>query len=245
MNTHCIFLADVHLDDTFGERHRLLIACLEKAQSTHADVYILGDLFESWIGDDGATEADIQIIQAIKKLTQSGVNCFIQHGNRDFMLGQAFLDQTGAHLIPDPHIITLNHETILLSHGDQYCTDDVEYQEIRRKLRDPNWQKQALSQPVEVRRAIAKQARAASADYQKNVTETLLDVNSNSLKQAADTHQAKIFIHGHTHRPHVHHTSQAHQFTRYVLGDWHPDGEILWHHDQAFFFLSCSEYLEK
>ena len=239
-----LFIADLHLEESRPETWQHARAVLNHVARMGLDLFILGDLFESWIGDDGVLDFEQQVIDALKQTTEAGSRVYLQHGNRDFLLGEAFLQVTGATLLPDHWLCHSSQGNTLLSHGDAWCTDDVAYQQLRAQVRDPAWQQAMLAQPVEARRQLARQARQQSQAHQQQVAETLLDVNEQAIEQAFIRYDADLIIHGHTHRPACHHYSVGGRpRTRRVLGDWHPDAEVLLYRHGQFQPLNSSDFL--
>ncbi len=239
-----LFIADLHLEETRPDIWQHARAVLTHASDMGLDLFILGDLFESWIGDDGVTAFEQAVIDTLKPITTAGNHVYLQHGNRDFLLGDAFCEASGASLLPDPWLCLSDRGRTLLSHGDAWCTDDSAYQALRAQVRDPAWQQAMLAQPVEARRQLARQARQQSQAHQSQVEETLLDVNAQAIEQAFLEHDADLIIHGHTHRPDRHeYTLAGRPRTRMVLGDWHPDGEILLYRQGQFQPLNSRDFL--
>ncbi len=238
-----LFLSDLHLQP--GEpatwAHARLV--LHEAARQGLNLYILGDLFEQWVGDDAMEEFDREVADTLLQCSRQ-VAVFLQHGNRDFLLGEVFCQASGAHLLDDPYRVDSDAGPTLLSHGDAWCTDDAAYQTVRRQVRDPAWQQAMLSQPVEARRALARQAREQSKNHQYQLEETLLDVNPQAVEQAFVQHDVIHIIHGHTHRPNVHRHPAANQNrTRWVLGDWRPQARILLYRQGRFQPLDSHEFL--
>lgn len=228
-----LFISDLHLDPARPEITRLFGEFLD-GQAGQADaLYILGDLFEAWVGDDDPSETGAFVAEKLKALVDSGVPVSFMHGNRDFLLGEAYARRAGMALLTDPTRIELHGKPVLLMHGDTLCTDDVAYQQFRAQTRDPDWQAQFLSQPLDARLAFAQQARAASQARQgalrdAGTMETITDVSSAAVADAFATHDVDTIIHGHTHRPAVHAVDvdgRARQ--RIVLGDWYEQGSVL------------------
>ena len=221
-----LFIADLHLSnqclDIVEKCHTFLIKCLKDYQGKELDtLYILGDLFESWLGDDDDDPTYHSIIQTLKKLTDTGLPIYIMHGNRDFLLGERFAKMTGCQLIPDELKVDLYGTPTLLMHGDTLCTLDVSYQRFREQVRNPLWQQQFLAYPLEQRRALAQQARLQSQAYTQNVEQSITDVTPQAVENALMTHHVNQLIHGHTHLPAIHEFEVNHQPTRrIVLGDW-------------------------
>lgn len=199
----------------------------EEAREAEA-LYILGDLFESWVGDDAADSCQIMAMEALKSLGPRGVPCFVMHGNRDFLLGPRFCEISGARLLPDPLIVTLYGEPVLVMHGDALCTDDRAYQRLRATVRDPGWQRAFLALPVAARRSLAGAARVGSRAHTAALDYAIADVNPQSVAAALRAAGTSTLLHGHTHRPAIHPlTVDGRACTRIVLGDWHAHGSVL------------------
>lgn len=216
-----LFISDIHLTAEKPEITQAFVAFLRSKTESCRNLYLLGDIFEAWLGDDLILENTQYILSEIKKLSDKGISVFFQHGNRDFLVSDRFSDITGAHILKDEAIITLpDGQVALLMHGDQLCTDDLEYQQFRQMVRQPLWQQHFLQKQPEERIAIARQLREASQMRNQQKTEEIMDVNDQAVAEALSRHQCSLLIHGHTHRPQVHHN---HHSVRYVLGDWGPD----------------------
>jgi UDP-2,3-diacylglucosamine hydrolase len=228
MMPETLFIADLHLEP---KKPILFKHCLDffakRARQAEA-LYILGDLFEVWLGDDNEEPAYQPVLAALRDLTDSGIPVFIMHGNRDFLIGKDFLQATGCQLIDDPHLIDLYSTPTLLMHGDTLCTLDTDYQSFRRQVRNPLWQQHFLAQPLADRRKLAAQARAASEAQTQNTAEIIMDVTTEAVNSAFTEHGVYQLIHGHTHRPGVYETfvngNKAH---RRVVGKWHDDKAII------------------
>jgi UDP-2,3-diacylglucosamine hydrolase len=223
-----LFISDLHLEDDRPDIADQFLRFLE-TEALQADaLYILGDLFESWVGDDDPNEHYQWIKQALYKLTKKGVPVFFMHGNRDFMIGEAFAGETGVTILPDPHVATIHGDQVLLSHGDAYCTDDLEYQAFRKMSRDPQWQAMMLAKSLEERLAFAAQARQASKARGGTMSEEIMDVNADAIDAALREASVQIMLHGHTHRPAIHELSvDGTAAQRIVLGDWYEQGSVL------------------
>jgi UDP-2,3-diacylglucosamine hydrolase len=194
-----------------------------------AALYILGDLFETWIGDDDRDDSKARVQGGLRALTRSGVACFVLHGNRDFLLGRDFCTQTGCRLLQDPIVADLDGERVLITHGDALCTDDHPYQELRSIVRTPQWQRQFLALPLAVREALANSARAGSKQHTSNTSYRIMDVNSDAVIAAFRVAGVRRIIHGHTHRPGVQElTIEGEPAQRIVLGAWYEQGSYLW-----------------
>jgi UDP-2,3-diacylglucosamine hydrolase len=223
-----LFISDLHLDDRRPETTALLQKFLQD-EAIHADaLYILGDLFEFWLGDDVPSKCSVAVAAALNRLRQKGVPCYFMHGNRDFLLQDVYASLAGVELLPEEHVADLYGERVLLLHGDSLCTDDVAYQQFRTVVRNPAWQQDFLSKPPQERLQIALQARDASAAHKGNVDMNIMDVNPNEVEAAFERHGVLTMIHGHTHRPATHDLQiKGHDAQRIVLGDWYTHGSVL------------------
>ncbi len=216
-----LFISDLHLDPS---RPRVT-AAFEFFLSAHAGqcsaLYILGDLFESWIGDDDDSAFAQRCCAALAGFSNSGSALHIMRGNRDFLLGGEFASTTGATLIEDPTPLELAGQPTLLQHGDSLCTRDADYQAFRRVARDPRWQAELLAHPLTERRQIAAQLREQSAEATSNKAEDIMDVTPSAVDNIMMEYEVTCLIHGHTHRPATHKTLSG---VRWVLGDWDQQG---------------------
>ncbi|HET7269220.1 MAG TPA: UDP-2,3-diacylglucosamine diphosphatase [Oleiagrimonas sp.] len=225
-----LFIADLHLDDSRPQITRLFEDYLASAEvrAAHA-LYILGDLVEAWIGDDDDAELPARIAAATHALSASGVPVYFMHGNRDFLLGPAFAERAGMHLITDDAVVhDIEGTPTLLMHGDTLCTDDTVYQKVRAQVRTPEWKAQVLATPLQARRALATQSRTESRDHTGSTDETIMDVNQTAVETAMHDAGVTRLIHGHTHRPAIHDfTLHDQPAQRIVLGDWYQQGSVL------------------
>lgn len=223
-----LFVSDLHLDPARPAATEAFLALLAGPAQEATALYILGDLFEAWVGDDDPGEPGASVCAALKSLSNAGVPVFLMRGNRDFLYGQRIAERSGATLLPDPCVVDLNGVPTLLMHGDLLCTDDVAYQAFRRQVRDPAWQQQFLSQPLAARHAFAAQARAASREHQQGLAETITDVNPATVVDTLRRHGVTRLVHGHTHRPAMHALEvDDRPAQRIVLGDWYEQGSVL------------------
>jgi UDP-2,3-diacylglucosamine hydrolase len=226
--TDTLFISDLHLSDERPEITALFSHFLRNDAVKARALYILGDLFEVWLGDDAVLPAYQPILEDIRALTRGGLPVYVMHGNRDFLIGEGFVRQTGCHLLPDPTVIDLDGTPTLLMHGDTLCIDDVEYQRFRAQVRDPDAQRQFLALPLEQRIAVARQYRQESRERSRHKSEEIMDVNQDAVMEILRRHQVYQLIHGHTHRPAVHDfTLDHHAVRRIVLGDWYEQASIL------------------
>lgn len=223
-----LFIADLHLQTeepaiTAGFL-RFLAATAQKADA----LYILGDLFEAWIGDDDPNPLHRQIAAALKTLADSGVPVYFIHGNRDFLLGQRFARESGMTLLPEEKVLELYGKRLLILHGDTLCTDDAGYQAFRAKVHQPWLQKLFLALPLFIRMRIAAKMRADSTSANRNKSQAIMDVNPQAVVNVMEKHQVQHLIHGHTHRPDIHTlTANGEPAYRYVLGAWHQEGSMV------------------
>ena len=227
---YCLFISDLHLCDSRPHITQAFHQFLEKTASKAQALYILGDLFEYWAGDDGIAVGTQQAtIHALHRLISSGTPVFLMHGNRDFLLGEGFEAATGVKILPDPSLITLYDKLILLSHGDELCTDDLGYQQFRAEVRSTTWKNQFLSKPLSDRIAYIEQLRTQSEQAKSTKSMQIMDVNQVAVDHLLRKFNCPpIFIHGHTHRPakHQHHINDN-TCERWVLGDWYEQGSYL------------------
>lgn len=212
-----LFIADLHLHPARPEHSCALINFCQQRVNAEDELYILGDLFEAWIGDDIGIITYADVIACFKQLTQKGTKVFFMAGNRDFLVGQAFSQATGIQILPDPTLAIFDDQKTLLMHGDTLCTDDVEYQKFRCLVRDPQWQSKFLAMSPALRMQQAAHYRQQSKEMTAHKSNDIMDVNPDAVTQAMDHHHVKLLIHGHTHRPQVH---QLKIGERVVLGDW-------------------------
>jgi len=223
-----LFISDLHLDETRPQIVDLFERFLGHEARKADALYILGDLFESWIGDDDDAPLATRIAHALRSLRDGGVPIYFMHGNRDFLLGAEYAKRAGMELLADPTIVELDGERTLLMHGDTLCTDDVEYQEFRDLVRKPAWQQQFLAKPLVERRAFAVQARGESRKQTAMKAAEIMDVNQGAVESVMRTHGVRRLIHGHTHRPDTHRFDlDGEAAERIVLGDWYEQSSVL------------------
>ena len=223
-----LFISDLHLEEARPEIGEQFLGFLAGPARQADALYILGDLFEAWIGDDDPSPYYAGMKQAIRELADSGVPVFFMHGNRDFMIGERFAEESGVTLLQDPHPIELFGQKVLLSHGDSLCTDDVEYQKVRAMTRNPEWQAMMLTRSVEERMAFAQQARAQSMAHGEALDMEITDVNHDAVEGMIREHGCDVLLHGHTHRPAVHPLRvDGRPVHRIVLGDWYEQGSMV------------------
>ncbi|CAH9050618.1 UDP-2,3-diacylglucosamine hydrolase [Pseudoalteromonas holothuriae] len=223
------FISDLHLSEEHPKITQAFFNFL--SQHINADVdalYILGDFFEVWIGDDEQSPLAIEVANKLNAVSQVGVKVFFIHGNRDFLLGTRYAKQAGFELLPEQQVIDLYGASTVILHGDEMCTQDIAYQKFRKKSRGWWWPRLILSLPLSVRRNIARNGRAKSKAKQMNQTTDILDVTQSAVIAMFEQNQVEHMIHGHTHRPDVHHYKHNNKtLTRTVLGDWYSQGSYL------------------
>lgn len=235
------FISDLHLDESKPKTTKLFqtfIKQIIKENINDTEVYILGDLFESWIGDDYDNPFHDEIKLLLTSMSNSGVKVFFLFGNRDFLIGETFLSETGIELLDDPALLTINEKRVLITHGDQMCLDDHDYQNFRAMVRNPEWQQEFLSFPISKRLKIAGEAKDASKQSKQEKVIEIMDVNEKAVAAIFNEHQIDLMIHGHTHRPMKHEiVLDGKAYYRYVLGDWAKDSAIIidWSNDSPQF----------
>lgn len=222
---HTLFISDLHLHESRPQITRAFFHFLQ-TQAVHAEaLYILGDFFDAWIGDDDDTELPLQVANALQQFRQGGVKIYFMHGNRDFLLGESYANKAGMSLLADNTIIDLYGTATLLLHGDTLCTDDKDYQQFRAMVRSPEWQQQVLAQPIAARRTLAAQLRDKSQSMNSMKAADIMDVTPAEVVKQMEQAQVQLMIHGHTHRPARHPLIiDGKPAERIVLGDWHDSG---------------------
>ncbi len=224
-----LFISDLHLCASRPAITAAFIEFLQNKASKVKSLYILGDLFEYWAGDDDIDDAfHKQIINGFRKLSDAGVKVFLMHGNRDFLIAEDFCQMAGVSLLNDPTMIDMHGKQVLLSHGDDLCTDDIAYQQFRAQVRDKKWQLEFLSQPLQVRKKQIETIRARSEQAKTQKSLEIMDVNAEAVNALLSKYQPDLLIHGHTHRPNQHTIKlDGRLITRWVLGDWYEQGSYL------------------
>ncbi|HET7655460.1 MAG TPA: UDP-2,3-diacylglucosamine diphosphatase [Luteimonas sp.] len=224
-----LFISDLHLDPERPAITELFGRFVDQEARGAEALYILGDLFEAWVGDDDPSEAGAFVADKLRGLREAGVPVYFMRGNRDFLLGGDYARRAGMTILPDPAVVVLHGVPTLLTHGDLLCTGDTAYQQFRAQTRDPTWQAQFLAQPLDARLAFAQQARAASQAHQggleqQGTMEAITDASPDAVREWFSRYGLDRMIHGHTHRPKVHTDEGG---TRVVLGDWYEQGSVL------------------
>jgi UDP-2,3-diacylglucosamine hydrolase len=224
--TYSFIISDLHLSETHTDTTRLFFRFIEEKAYSAEALYILGDFFEFWIGDDDLSPYHQSIINALAKLSQSGVKIFFMHGNRDFLLGKKFAKMTGATFLYDPTLIELYGRKVILTHGDQLCTDDIRYQKYRKVVSRKWVQKLFLLLPLSRRRALALKIHHSNPHRKPGqYRPEIADVTDHAVQALFEQYQANDLIHGHTHRLAIH--DYPNNKKRYVLGDWHEHGSYI------------------
>lgn len=226
-----LFISDLHLDADRPDITRQFLDFLASEAREAEALYILGDLFEAWIGDDDPDPEKRRIVSALRSLTESGVACWLMHGNRDFLIGRKFCEATGVRLLEDGSIVTLYGRRVLLMHGDTLCTDDHSYQRLRRIVRNPLIQFILRRLTLRQRQRLAERMRAGSKAHIESMDKAapyIMDVNPEEVVRTFQRYGVDCLVHGHTHRPGVHTVCvDDSQATRIVLGDWYEQGSVL------------------
>ena len=222
------FISDIHLSDKHPELTQAFFTFLNESKEACTHLFILGDLFETWIGDDDDLPLHREIKQALLSFTTNGPETFFMHGNRDFLVGSLFAKDTGITILPDPYTLDINGQKVILSHGDFLCTDDQDYIDFRNQVREQDWQLNFLSKSLDERKQIAANLRTDSKEATSKKSDSITDVNEQSVLDFINEHQPDLFIHGHTHRPNIHDAGSS---KRIVLGDWSDYGWFLYIND--------------
>ncbi|WP_323750628.1 UDP-2,3-diacylglucosamine diphosphatase [Marinobacter sp.] len=222
-----LFISDLHLEESRPDITGAFLSFLKNEAMGVERLYILGDFFEAWIGDDERTLLQEQVAAALRDVRDSGTDIFLMHGNRDFLIGEDFCERAGATLLDDPTVIDLYGTPTLLMHGDSLCTDDVEYQKFRANMRNPKTVEMLLARPLKDRQLMARQLREISMAKNQGKAESIMDVNLEEVVNELERHHVQLMIHGHTHRPAIHELeANESPARRIVLGDW--DENVWW-----------------
>jgi UDP-2,3-diacylglucosamine hydrolase len=221
-SSQSLFASDLHLDSEAPWAIDAFLKFLSGPARAADSLYLLGDLFEAWVGDDDDNPDNARACDGLAALCASGVPVYALHGNRDFLLGDAFERRTGVKLLPDPVMMELHGVPTLQSHGDVFCTEDLPYQELRSIVRRPRWQRRFLALPLVTRRQLATAARAGSKEHTERQVPVLMDVNPDAVTRAMRATGARRLIHGHTHRPAIHKIEvDGNSAERVVLAPWY------------------------
>jgi len=225
---HSIFISDLHLCLSRSAINRIFFDFLRGPAVQAQALYILGDLFEYWAGDDDDDPFNASVLSALSDLADRGVALYLMHGNRDFLIGERFATITRARLLLDPTLVSLYGTPTLLMHGDTLCTDDIRYQQFRAQVRDTKWQDKFLSQPLASRKQVIAGLRADSNKEKQLKSEAIMDVTATAVATELRNHGYPRLIHGHTHRPALHqYIVDGHRCERWVLADWYTSGSYL------------------
>ena len=213
------FISDLHLSDKRPDLLRAFVLMTKAllARKEEAELYILGDFYEAWIGDDFQADWNTEIENALAELSQSGFRLYFLHGNRDFLIGKDWLARVGATFIEEQTVCLIDDRSVLLTHGDEYCIEDTEYQAFRKTVRSKQWQEHILAMPLKQRIALAAQLRNDSKSSAMEKSMDIMDVSNSAVNASLIHHQCQTVIHGHTHRPDLHEDEST---LRCVLGDW-------------------------
>jgi len=226
---HTLFISDLHLSPDTPDATVALLRFLRETAPAADALYVLGDLFEYWIGDEGLAQPFAgEVAQAFRALVQAGVPVYFMHGNRDFLIGERFAVASGMKLLTDPAVVDLYGTPALLMHGDTLCIDDVEYQKFRAMVRNAAWQQAFLAKPLDERIRMAREVRGKSEQSKQVKDMTIMDVTQTAVDDAFRAYNYARLIHGHTHRPARHeHNVDGHGCERWVLADWYDHGSYL------------------
>ena len=238
--TTSLFISDLHLDPARPQGIQLFDDFIRQKAQAADQLFILGDLFEYWRGDDASSHCGYQsIAESLATLSSHNTKVYLMHGNRDFLMAKDFTSSFAGWLLTDPSKITLGENEVLLMHGDSLCTDDVAHQQFREQSRNPEWQKAILAKSILEREELARQLRMQSMQGNTEKPEAIMDVNQSAVETMMRKHHVQLLIHGHTHRMAIHELevngSKAH---RIVLGDWYKKGNYLIHDEKGFRLIS-------
>ena len=223
-----LFISDLHLEAGQPEIGEQFLNFLGGEAREAEALYILGDLFDAWLGDDDPNPYYAEMKTALRELVDAGVPVSFMHGNRDFMIGEIFANETGVSILAEPVVVNLYGQDVLLCHGDALCTDDVHYQQVRAMTRNPEWQAMMSAKSIEERIAFATQARQESIARGESMNDEIMDVNQDAVVTLLNEHDVDTMLHGHTHRPAVHEIDLGdRKATRIVLGDWYQQGSVV------------------
>ena len=232
------FISDLHLDPNENKRTEAFLNFLSNDCIKYEALFILGDLFEYWVGDDDNSSLAVQVKKSLKKYSNQGNKIYFTHGNRDFLIGSMFAKDGGIQIIKDQYIMAHSGKKIMLSHGDVFCTDDHEYQDLKSRIRSKKWVDDFLSQPLSERIVIAEDMRSKSKDASSNKPENIMDTNNDSIDHCIKHNNLDLLIHGHTHRPEIKKLSNGSM--KVVLGSWEDEGWVFEYDHDHFDLKSFS-----
>ncbi len=217
------FVSDIHLSESEPGIARLFFDFLENEAPNARSLYILGDLFDAWAGDDDIGDPfNHEVVSRLGRVSSGGVDVHVMHGNRDFLMGSRFFEEAGAIHLPDPHVIEFEDRKIVLTHGDMLCTGDAEYQAFRKTVRNESWQSEFLQQPLSIRKEIISNLRKSSEEKKQEKPSGIMDADQHAVESMLVAHDCRLMIHGHTHKPARHRFEMGDErCERWVLGDWH------------------------
>ncbi|HVY53760.1 MAG TPA: UDP-2,3-diacylglucosamine diphosphatase [Gammaproteobacteria bacterium] len=225
---HTLFIADLHLEEGRPDIAAIFLRFLQQEAAQAQALYILGDLFEVWIGDDDQSAFNLMVINALRKTVERGTKVYLMKGNRDFLIGRKFKKQSGCEILPDEYLVKLNGQSTLLMHGDTLCTLDIKYLKFRKRARNFFIQQLFLLKSLAKRKAIAQEARKRSYDHIHSAMPEIMDVTQEEVERMMKKYAVYHLIHGHTHKPNVHRFKLGNQeATRTVLAPWHEHGSVL------------------
>jgi len=225
------FISDLHLSENNPKLVEAFLKFLQESKQVCTHFYILGDLFEAWIGDDDDSLLSNKVKKALYEFTNDGPKTFFIHGNRDFLIGNSFAEDTGITILPDPYVLDINNQNVVISHGDFLCTDDKDYISFRNEVRSEEWQSNFLNKSLVERKEIASSMRDTSQEATSEKSNAITDVSSLAVQDFVNEHTPDLLIHGHTHRPNIHKVSDS---IRIVLGDWGDYGWFLSINDKDY-----------
>ncbi len=222
--TVALFVSYLHLSAHMPNTATAFFRFLDEEAATTRQLYLLGDIFEYWAGDDDMHDPfNRKVVDGLRALADNGVALYWIAGNRDFLVGEAFSQATGVTLLPDPYVADIAGQRVLLLHGDAQCIDDTDYMAFRAQVRHPEWQRAFLAKPLAERKAIIEGMREGSRDAQRGKSMAIMDVNTREIAKLFDDYSIDTMIHGHTHRPATHHNQHG---VRHVLPDWDYEGSV-------------------
>ena len=230
MSSRQLFISDLHIEKSRTDIISGLFQFLDRNKNKCDALYILGDLFEVWIGDDAIADTEIAVASRLLEFSESGASVFIMHGNRDFLIGDEYAKLCGATIIYDNYLVKVGDESLLLLHGDTLCTDDIEYLRFRELVRNNIWRQEFLNKPITERATYARQVRDRSKLEMLSKSDYIMDVNQDAVLELFKTHKTSKVLHGHTHRPAIHDLNAKSEDSilgkaqRIVLGDWNQKG---------------------
>lgn len=231
-----LFISDLHLSRDYPDTLKRFEAFASALSEQVCQLYMLGDVFDLWIGDDGTEALGHRMIESqLRRIASAGVTLFFLPGNRDFLVGEDFAKRTGCQLLPDPSIIEIDGQRVYLTHGDALCTDDIEHQQNRSVMLSAKWRQAFLNQSIEARLDTAHSLRRRSDAAKQSKSMAIMDINQAHLEKTMRENKVRIVIHGHTHKPGIHQFDlNGQEAKRFVLGDWHAQNSVLTYRNGEF-----------